>query len=74
MQRFFFDVDDGERQVHDAIGKSLVNVEMAALEADVLLRSLAALKLMQSRPGRTFVRVRDAEGKRVHEGSTYLEG
>ena len=70
--RYFFDVDDGPRQVRDEVGKSLVSLEMAILEAGVLLRSVAALKLMQSKPGTTYVRVRDANGKRVHQGSTQI--
>lgn len=72
--RYFFDVDDGERQVRDQIGKRLINEAMAVMEAGVLLRSLAAIKIMQDRPGTTYVTVRDAKGNRVHRGSTRLEG
>ena len=72
--RYFFDVDDGQRQVRDTIGKSLINEAMAVVEAGVLLRSLASINVMQDRPGTTYVTVRDAKGKRVHRGSTHLEG
>ena len=72
--RFYFDVDDGQRQVRDTVGRSLINETMAVMEAGVLLRSLAAIKIMQDRPGTTYVTVRDAKGNRVHRGSTHLEG
>ena len=72
--RYFFDVDDGSRQVRDTIGKSLINEAMAVVEAGVLLRSLASINVMQDRPDTTYVTVRDAKGKRVYRGSTHLEG
>ena len=72
MQRFFFDVDDGKRQVRDEIGRDLFDVEFAVLEAGILIRSLAVIRTIEGRPGTTYVTVRNAHGDTVHEDSTTL--
>jgi hypothetical protein len=70
LERFFFDVDDGKRQVRDAIGKDLLDRGAAVLEAGVLLRSLAVIRTLEGRPGTTLVTVRDAQGATVYAAST----
>ena len=36
MPRYFFDVDDGKRQVHDVIGMELSSADRAMVEASTL--------------------------------------
>ena len=72
LERFFFDVDDGKRRVHDEVGRCLIDLDVAVLEAGILLRSLAVIRTIEGRPGTTYVTVRDAHGEKVHEVSTTL--
>lgn len=69
MQRYFFDVDDGRRQVRDEIGKPFLTRDLATLEAGTLLRTLADIRHIEGRPGTTRVIVRDEYGREVHEVS-----
>ncbi len=69
MPRYFFDVDDGQRQVRDEIGMELANGLIARTEAATLLHTLADIRHIERRPGTTIVRVRDARGEEVYEGS-----
>ena len=69
MRRYFFDVDEGDRQVRDDIGRTMVDPELAVVEAGVLLKSLLEIRRITSRPGTTIVRVRDDNGRRIHQAS-----
>jgi hypothetical protein len=73
LGRYFFDVDEGERQVRDDVGKNLIDRELAVFEAGLLLQSLLEIRRITGRPGTTYVRVRDANGRRIYEGSIHFE-
>lgn len=73
MARYFFDIDDGKRRVHDRTGMDLPSEISVLKEAGHLLLALAELRHVEDRPGVTVVRVRDSEGEQVYEGSTCLE-
>ena len=74
LRQYFFDVDDGRHRFRDVIGKKLIDRHSAVVAARVLLRSLSQIEAFQGRPGSTYVRVREAGGRQVYEGSTHLEG
>ena len=73
MPRYFFDVDDGKRQVHDKVGMELPSEDRAMVEASALLRTLAEIRQIEGRPGTTVVRVRDGDNEEIYEGSARLE-
>ena len=73
MSRYFFDVDDGKRQVHDEVGMELPSEDRAMVEASTLLRTLAEIRQIERRPGTTTVRVRNGDGEKIYEGSAHLE-
>ena len=73
MPRYFFDVDDGKRQVHDVVGMELSSADRAMVEASTLLRTLAEIRRIEGRPGTTVVRVRDVDDEQIYEGSAHLE-
>lgn len=73
MTRYFFDVDDGKRQVHDEVGMDLPNEDRAMVEASALLRTLAEIRQIEGRPGTTVVRIRNIDGEGIFKGSVRLE-
>lgn len=73
MPRYFFDIDDGKRQVHDTLGMELSSADKAMVEASTLLRTLAEIRQIERRPGTTVVRVRDGDDEEIYEGSARLE-
>lgn len=73
MPRYFFDIDDGKRQVHDVIGMDLSSADRAMVEASTLLRTLAEIRHIEGRPGTTIVTVRDFDDEKIYEGSAHLE-
>ena len=74
MPRYYFDIDDGKRQVHDVIGMDLSSADRAMVEASTLLRTLAEIRQIEGRPGTTIVTVRDCDDEKIYEGSAHLEG
>ena len=73
MPRYFFDIDDGRRRVHDATGMDLRDEDGAMREAGYLLQTLADIRQMERRPGTTTVRVRDGDDEEIYEGTARLE-
>ena len=73
MQRFFFDIDDGELHTHDTDGHAMTDCWAARNEAIRVLPSLARDQLPDAHDRRDFtVRVRDGEGLYVFQATLSL--
>lgn len=72
MPRYFFDVDDGERQIRDEAGIDLVcRSDIEATTRD-LLYDLGHAKLLNGRDRVFTAVVRDEQGATVYHGSMVL--
>ena len=70
---FYFDMDDGERVVHDALGTELGSLEEAAAEALKVLPELARERV-QDRGRAIQAVVRDERGQPVFRATLVVSG
>jgi hypothetical protein len=64
MPRFYFDVREGDKFVHDAEGEDRSDIEAARAEAIKALLGIARDHLSQD-SARVSVEVRDEDGRRI---------
>ncbi|MCG5249466.1 DUF6894 family protein [Methylorubrum extorquens] len=72
MPRYFFDIDDGVRDVHDDEGVTFNDQESARKEAIVTLAELAKDILLDGNDHVFKAQVRDETGKRIYEAALTL--
>ena len=73
MPRFFFDVDDGERQTSDEVGISLLGLDDVEQETRVLLENLSVPEVLGGRDRVFTALVRDQGGEVVYKGVMTLK-
>ncbi len=73
MPRFFFDIDDGERQVCDRTGVDVAALASVETEAEALLMTLGEAEILNGRPRVFTVTVRDGNDLVVYRGNLTLE-
>ena len=72
MPRYFFDVDDGDRQTRDEVGLCLPNLKDVERETRILLQNLSVPEVLNGRDRLFTARVRDACDETVYRGSMTL--
>ena len=74
MARYFFDVEAGDRSVHDRSGMDLHEEGHAIREATLIVWQLLSDASAEKRTGRVSVRIRTEAGACVYEASTSPAG
>ena len=72
MARYFFDTDDGERQVRDEIGIDLASIDDIASTTRDLLIDLGYAQILSGKDRVFKAIVRDVQGAVVYRGSVVL--
>ena len=72
MSRYFFDTDDGKRQVRDETGIELAHLDDIVRAARDLLHDLGHAELLGGADRLFTVTVRDERGAVVYRGSATL--
>ena len=72
MPRYYFDTDDGERQVHDESGVDLASMDDIEATTRDLLFDLGHAKLLDGEDRRFTAVVRDDRGVTIYRGSMTL--
>lgn len=73
MPLFFFDIDDGQRQIRDETGMMLADVDAVIPEVKRITFDLAFAELLRGVPRQFKVLVRDEGGTIVYQGSMTLQ-
>ena len=72
MARYFFDTDDGERQVRDTIDIDLASIDDIASTTRDLLIDLGYAQILSGKDRVFKAIVRDVQGAVVYRGSVVL--
>ena len=72
MPRFFYDVDDQGRRVHDKLGIDQIDIVHALHDATFIVQLLASKRQSKAQPGVVSVTIRSENGTCLYEACATL--